>query len=520
MDLSKEINVINLLGKVAGSEVSNLANDKLLPKQDLAKAFILSIEKALSDVSDVRVKVRVEDALVKVYARMSCHPVENSFQNLREGYISEDPDSITINDMIQNDDQKIGHPEYLEYLCTYDLNTDLSTFSRSVVRSITDYFRSEIRILEKYREIDIFESKKGEIVSGTVIAFESGNCILNLGSGDGFLSKHDMMPNDFFSVGSQIKAYIYDVQLNMDGYQILLSRTKPEFLIGIMYDMIPELENRSMTVLKAVRDPGMRSKVAVYSDSTIVDPVGCCIGRDGMRIKAIRAEMGNERIDVVSWNEDPAVFIANALYPLEVQKIIFETDASVEIIVSDEDFNKAKAHRHQQVRLASKLTEYKLQLISESNDVERNAQERNAALSDFISLGLTEFESRVLLDNDIAYIDDIAQSSAEDLKSLLSDQYSDDQIQGFIQHASKITAERMQKAYQEANIDILLSAMPYAEQIPIEVLSENCIRSIDDILKLDISEVSNILSQYIDNEILIDVCNEIINWAQERKELQ
>jgi N utilization substance protein A len=537
VDLSKETRIVNLLGKVVGAEVSNLADEKLLSKESLGSAFILSIEKALSDVSEVSVKVEVDHAEMKVYARLSKRKMRNSFRHLKiqctddqlssdtrddseeaDG-TSEQTDNVQMNMLNEEDisnavsEQECEESEHLEYLCSYNLNNDLSTFSRSVIKKITEYFRGEIRILEKQREMEIFNSKKGEIVSGTVISFESGNCVINLGLGDGFLSKHEMMPNDFFSVGSQIKAYISDVRFNIDGYQILLSRTRPEFLIGVMCSMIPELENRSMTILKAVRDPGMRSKVAVYTESNMVDPVGCCIGRDGVRIKAVRAEMGNERIDVVLWDKDIAVFIANALHPIVVKKIIFEHEKSAEVIVSDDDFSKAKAHRHQQIRLASRLTGCILRLICESDDTERSARERSAAFDDFNIFGLNEFEIRMLLDHDISYIDDFAKASKDEIKDILGDHYNDDKIMLMIKKAQDIAYQRMQEAYTNANVDFVLSTMPYADQVPLEVLSENTISTLDDIAQLGVNKLSNIIGDYLDTDNVADNCQEIIDWA-------
>lgn len=535
MDLSKEARIVNLLGKVVGAEVSNLADEKLLSKELLGSAFILSIEKALSDVSEVSVKVEVDHAEMKVYARLSKKRMRNSFRHLKiqcaddqlnvhddndeVDYASTPIDNVQIN-MLNEDcvndtlsEQELAESEHLEYLCSYNLNNDLSTFSRSVIKKITEYFRGEIRILEKQREMEIFNSKKGEIVSGTVISFESGNCVINLGLGDGFLSKHEMMPNDFFNVGSQVKAYISDVRFNIDGYQILLSRTRPEFLIGVMCSMIPELENRSMTILKAVRDPGMRSKVVVYTESNMVDPVGCCIGRDGARIKAVRAEMGNERIDVVLWDKDIAVFIANALHPIAVKKIIFEHEKSAEIIVSDEDFSKAKAHRHQQIRLASRLTGCVLRLICESDETERSARERSAAFDDFNMFGLNEFEIRMLLDHDISYIDDFAKASKDEIRDILGDHYNDEKIMSMIKKAQDISYQRMQEAYINANVDFVLSAMPYADQVPLEILSENTISTLDDIVQLGANKLSNIIGDYLDTDNVTDNCQEIIDWA-------
>ena len=493
--LTKEKRLFDLLGSSMGAGISDLADEKSISRDSISQALLSALELSLCEESNIDVKIKVDDEGMHVYAVLSRECMYNSFRNLS-------PD-CHVSDVSE---------EHLEYLCSYSLNNDLSMFSRALIRKISDHFRSEVKKLEKQHELSVFENKRGEIVSGTVIAFEFGHCIVSLGHGEGFLSKREMLPNDFFDIGSQIKTYVQDVKFNLEGYQIILSRSSPEFLIGIMTGLIPELQNRSMTILKAVREPGMRSKVAVYSESKSVNPVFCCIGREGMLIKLIRSEIGNEGVDIVLWDEDDAVFIANSLYPLQAKKIIFDDNNCVEVVVSDEDFNKAKSHRHQQVRLASKLTGYVIRLVSASEDVQRNAIERQEALSDFMTLNLNEFEIRMLLDNDIRTLEDFVQVPFDEILDILSDSRSSEQLHNMISKAKDCINEKIQNLYLNNNVDFILFNMPYANQIPLSTLCGSKIYGVEDLLQFSAIDLSNVIGDYLEGD-LIGQCQEILDWA-------
>ena len=189
---------------------------------------------------------------------------------------------------------------FYHFLRQISLDLDTGFFSRVSVSQIAGRLGVHMDRLKRQREYDLFKERQGDLISGTVTRIETGgNIIVNLGLAEGFLSKFEILPNEFFSIGSTVQAYIYEVSLSTDKYQIKLSRTRNEFLAHLMASFVPEIANNLITIKAISREPGSRSKVAVFSEDETVDPVGACIGRDGIRIKAVRGAIGNERIDII-----------------------------------------------------------------------------------------------------------------------------------------------------------------------------------------------------------------------------
>jgi N utilization substance protein A len=212
-----------------------------------------------------------------------------------------------------------------------------------------------------------FKDRKGEVINGIIQRFDKGAAIINLGRTEAILPINEQIPTETYKQGDRIRAYVLEVKKISKGPQIVLSRTHPQFLAALFEMEVPEISQKIVRIINVVRDPGSRSKIAVVSEDKDVDPVGACVGMKGNRVQYVVQELKGEKIDIISWNPDPAKFTCNALAPAEIIRVIIdEVNRSMEVVVPDEQLSLAIGKRGQNVRLASRLTGWKIDVKSES----------------------------------------------------------------------------------------------------------------------------------------------------------
>lgn len=234
-------------------------------------------------------------------------------------------------------------------------------------------FREPTFESDRENQYEDFKDRVGEIVSGKVQDIRFGNIIVDLGTAEGHIRRNDTIGRDNLQLGDSVQAYLYKVSREEKGPQIFLSRTAPEFMIKLFSLEVPEIQKNLIEIKACVRDPGNRAKIGVASLDDSVDPVGTCIGTRGGRVKAVSKELSGEKIDIVSWSDDHPTFVENALKPAKVEKVVFnEAYRKFEVLVSDDQFPLAIGKRGQNVRLASQLTGWKIDLISSSNFSDSN----------------------------------------------------------------------------------------------------------------------------------------------------
>jgi N utilization substance protein A len=205
------------------------------------------------------------------------------------------------------------------------------------------------------------------VISGTVQRFERGSIIVNLGRAEAVIPQQELVPRETYKPGDRIRAYVLDVRKTPKGPQIILSRSNPNFLMKLFELEVPEISEGIVKIVNAAREPGSRAKIAVYSTDSDVDPVGACVGMRGSRVQAVVQELRGEKIDIIPWSDDSASFVCNALAPAEISKVVINQEAkSMEVIVEDDQLSLAIGRRGQNVRLAAKLTEWKIDIRSES----------------------------------------------------------------------------------------------------------------------------------------------------------
>jgi N utilization substance protein A len=248
------------------------------------------------------------------------------------------------------------------------IKMDTDEFGRIAAQSAKQVIMQRLREAERNIVYDDFKDRRGEIIHGIVQRFDKGAIIVNLGRTEAELPVKEQIPKENYKQGDRIRAYILDVKQFSRGPQIILSRTHPNFLAALFENEVPEIAEGIVSVAQVAREPGSRAKIAVASRDMDVDPVGACVGMKGTRVQAVVQELRGEKIDIVTWDQDPAKFICNALAPAEIMRVIVdEDDKSMEIVVPDDQLSLAIGKRGQNVRLASKLSGWHLDVTSETN---------------------------------------------------------------------------------------------------------------------------------------------------------
>ncbi len=244
---------------------------------------------------------------------------------------------------------------------------DTSTFGRIAAQSAKQVIIQKMKDAERDVVYSSFIDRKGEIINGIVQRFDRNDIIVNLGQTEGILPSREQVPRETYRRGDRIRAYIMDVLYDTRGPQIVLSRTHPNFLINLFKTEVPEISEGIVTIMGAAREPGIRAKFAVTSNDSDIDPVGACVGMKGSRVQNVVQELRGEKIDIIAWHIDPAKCVCNALAPAEISRVIIDEEhQSMEVIVPDEFLSIAIGKKGQNVRLASKLTKWHLDVISES----------------------------------------------------------------------------------------------------------------------------------------------------------
>ncbi len=289
-------------------------------------------------------------------------------------------------------------------------------FGRIAAQTAKQVIIQEVRGAERQNVFDEYKDRKGEIVHGTVRRIEKGNLIVDLGRAEAILPRKEQVPREMFRVNERIRAYVQEVLKESKGPQIVLSRACTEFLTKLFEQEVPEIYEGIVRIEAAAREPGARSKIAVVSKDSDVDPVGACVGMRGSRVQAVVQELRGEKIDIVPWSADPVRYVVAALAPAQVVRIMVDDEKrSMDVIVPDDQLSLAIGRKGQNVRLAVQLTRWKIDIKSETYMREVQA-DLAAALSVVASAG--EYEAKLLLDHGVASLEELAVAETELLISI------------------------------------------------------------------------------------------------------
>ncbi|KQS81225.1 transcription elongation factor NusA [Rhizobium sp. Leaf384] len=293
-------------------------------------------------------------------------------------------------------------------------------FGRIAAQSAKQVIVQKVREAERDRQFDEYKDRIGEIVNGTVKRVEYGNVIVDLGRGEGIIRRDEMIPRENMRYGDRVRSYVYDVRREQRGPQIFLSRTHPQFMVKLFTMEVPEIYDGIIQIRSVARDPGSRAKIAVISNDSSIDPVGACVGMRGSRVQAVVGELQGEKIDIIPWSQDPASFIVNALQPAEVAKVVLDEDAErIEVVVPDEQLSLAIGRRGQNVRLASQLTGWDIDIMTEAEESERRQKEFNERTNLFMeALDVDEMVGQVLASEGFAQVEELAFVELDEIASI------------------------------------------------------------------------------------------------------
>src|SRR6185436_20163101 len=302
---------------------------------------------------------------------------------------------------------------YEELLPPFEFGRVQTQMARQVVMG-------KVRDAERERQYEEFKDRVGEIVNGVVKRVEYGNIVVDLGRGEGIARRDQSIPRENFNIGDRIRCYIYDVRRETKGPQILLSRAHGGFMAKLFAQEVPEVYDGVIEIRAVARDPGSRAKMAVVSNDSSIDPVGACVGMRGSRVQAVVAELQGEKIDIIPWSPDEAAFIVNALAPAEVTKVVLDEEARrIEVVVPDEQLSLAIGRRGQNVRLASQLTGWDIDILTEQEESERRQKEFQDRSQLFITaLDVDEVVGQLMASEGFTTVEEIAFVEPEDLASI------------------------------------------------------------------------------------------------------
>ena len=290
-------------------------------------------------------------------------------------------------------------------------------FGRIAAQTAKQVIVQKVRDAERQRQYDEFKDRVGEVITGSVKRVEYGNVVMDLGNSEAIMRRDQVIPREHVRQNERMRGYIYDVRRENRGPQIFMSRTKPEFMAALFAQEVPEIYDGIIEIRSVARDPGSRAKIAVISNDSSIDPVGACVGMRGSRVQAVVNELQGEKIDIIPWSPDVASFIVNALQPAEVAKVVLDEErARVEVVVPDDQLSLAIGRRGQNVRLASQLTGWTIDIMTEAEESERRQEEFMAQSARFMeALDVDDTLAHLLVAEGFTEVEEVAYVELDEL---------------------------------------------------------------------------------------------------------
>jgi N utilization substance protein A len=354
----------------------------------------------------------------------------------------------------------------------------------------------KVREAERDKQFDEYKDRVGEIVNGLVKRLEFGNITVDLGRAEGVLRRDEMLPRENFRRGDRVRAYIYDVRREQRGPQIFLSRTHPQFMAKLFAQEVPEIYDSIIEIKAVARDPGSRAKIAVISNDSGIDPVGACVGMRGSRVQAVVSELQGEKIDIIPWSQDPATFVVNALAPAEVAKVVLDEDAHrIDVVVPDDQLSLAIGRRGQNVRLASMLTGWNIDILTEREESDRRQEEFRTRSQLFVdALDVEDVIAHLLVTEGFTKVEDVALVPIEELAAI---EGFDDGVAEELQSRAKTYLEEQEARFtarrKELGVTDEVAAVAGMNSAMLAKLGEGGVKTLDDLGDLATDELLEML---------------------------
>ena len=469
-----------------------VARDKGIEREEVLEAMEQAIQKAgrskYGTEHDIRVSIGRDTGHISMARyREVVEEVEDENTQLTIDQAQAEKDNVAIGDFLIDDLPPID-------------------FGRIAAQTAKQVIVQRVRDAERERQFEEYKDRAGEIVNGLVKRVEYGNVTVDLGRGEAVLRRDESLPRENFRTGDRVRAYIYDVRREARGPQIFLTRTRPEFMKALFAQEVPEIYDSIIEIRSAARDPGSRAKIAVISKDASIDPVGACVGMRGSRVQAVVGELQGEKIDIIPWSSDTATFVVNALAPAEVTKVVIDEEANkIEVVVPDEQLSLAIGRRGQNVRLASILSGWDIDILTEEEESQRRQEEFNLRSQIFIeALDIEDVIAHLMVTEGFASVEEVAFVPVSDLSVI---EGFDDEISEELQlrarnwleeRDSKLDLERKKLGVEDAVTE--LQSLSLSQVV---LLGKNSIRTIDDIAGLTPDELRFLLME-IETEVKVD----------------
>ena len=476
--------------------VEAVANEKSIDKELVIGSMESAIQKAalikFGNDNNIEVIIDRESGDIKIQKVLDI--VEKVEDPARE---------ITLSDAkkydSKNSELKVGE-KIFEELPQID-------FGRIAAQSAKQVISSRVREAEKNRQYEDFIEKQGQILSGIIKRLEYGNVIVDLGKAEGVIKKDELIPREILKTGDRVKAYCYEVKKELKGHQIFLSRAHPQFLAKLFFHEVPEIYEGTIEIKSVARDPGSRAKICVHSQDSSIDPVGACVGMRGSRVQTIVNELHGEKIDIIKWTEDLPTLISESLSPAEIQRVLIDQDNKrIDIILTEENLSKAIGRRGQNVRLASKLTNYEIDILTDEEDSERRQSEFKERTETLVkNLEVDETLGQLLVSEGFQTIEDISQSKPEDIAKI---EAIDEETANELITRSKETLIKEKQAVvlklKELGVDESLINLKGMTQGMLVILGQKNIKKINDFADLSSDELIGGFDEVKGKKIRID----------------
>jgi len=365
-------------------------------------------------------------------------------------------------------------------------------FGRIAAQTAKQVIVQKVREAERKRQFDEYKNRKSEIVNGLVKRVEFGNVSVDLGRAEAMLRRDELLPRETFRNGDRVRALIYDVREEPRGPQIFLSRTHPDFMAKLFAQEVPEIYDGIIEIKAVARDPGSRAKIAVLSNDSGIDPVGACVGMRGSRVQAVVGELQGEKIDIIPWSPDPATFVVNALAPAEVAKVVLDEETRrIEVVVPESQLSLAIGRRGQNVRLASMLTGWNIDILTEEEESERRSEEMRTRSQMFIeALDVDDVIAHLLVTEGFTNIEEVAFVPIEELASI---EGFDENVAGELRERARVFLQeqnaKLSARRRELGVDDALAGIERLTPAMLVTLGENGIKTLDDLADLSSGEL-------------------------------
>tara|TARA_Y100000817_G_scaffold314749_1_gene314918 strand:+ start:1609 stop:3162 length:1554 start_codon:yes stop_codon:yes gene_type:complete len=461
--------------------VDSVAAEKSIDKELILNSMEMAIQKAAYSKfgleNEIEAKIDRESGDIKIQKVLQV--VEKVEDPVKE---------ITINDANsrqKNKNKLKAGDKIYEELPQVD-------FGRIAAQSAKQVIAQRVKEAEKNRQYDDFIEKQNQILSGIVKRLEYGNVIVDLGKAEGIIRKEELIQREILKNGDRVKAYCYEVKKDVKGHQIFLSRAHPQFLAKLFFQEVPEIYEGIIEIKFVARDPGSRAKICVHSKDSSLDPVGACVGMRGSRVQTVVNELHGEKIDIIKWTEDLPTLVAESLSPAEIQKVLIdEQNKRIDVVLSEENLSKAIGRRGQNVRLASKLINYEIDILTDKEDSERRQTEFKERTENLINnLEVDETLGQLLVSENFSSVEEIANSKTDDISKIegIEDNTAKELIERAKEYLEKEKVE-ISKKLKKLGVEDKLIGLDGITQGMLVVLGEKNIKKLKDFADLSSDEL-------------------------------